>query len=471
MNHAVRGSLRENGILLKDHLFQRRNSSFASCFGCLGLDNDPEPTLIPYADILRIEQAEEGDIRVTFAKKKGNHLEPESALLNIDCPGVDDVIQYITEKSYPGTKPGKTILVLVNPHGGQGKAIGLFVNRARPILDAAGCHVEVHKTTHHKHAIEIVKNMDVDQFDVIACASGDGVPHEVFNGLYSRPDRVYALNNIAVTQLPCGSGNAMSESCYGTNEASYAALSLIKSHLVNIDLMALTQNGKTSVSFLSQTVGVIAAADLGTEHLRFLGPLRFELGVLDGVLRKKKVPCDIAIKYSAKSKDALRERYDRHTQRLEDKHFDITEESLRLKYDPDGPIPDDWEVVDPDVTSNMGIFYTGKMPYISRDTNFFPAALPNDGSFDIIMIDSRTSIARQVPILLSIDTGGHVHAAEVQHSKALAYRLTPRKNDGYLSVDGEKFPFEELQVEILPGAAKTLMRNGMFRQGKTLNQI
>lgn len=40
---------------------------------------------------------------------------------------------------------------------------------------------------------------------------------------------------------------------------------------MHIDLMSMTQNGRQRYSFMSQTVGLFADLDLGTEWLRSLG--------------------------------------------------------------------------------------------------------------------------------------------------------------------------------------------------------
>ncbi|CEP24544.1 LCB4 [Cyberlindnera jadinii] len=483
--NGIRASLRDNGILLKQQLVLDDDHSFLSGLcssACTQSSQGDGQTLIPYAEILNVKSApstvdnDDGadEYEITFAAKVSSQsiYVPRSVVITVDNTMMDqDVVKFVMQKSYSGTSPYKRVMVILNPHGGQGKAIDLFMTRAKPILDAAGCVVDICKTEKYRHAVEIVETMDVSKYDVIACASGDGIPHEVFNGLYRRADRAHALDSIAVTQLPCGSGNAMSESCHGTGEASQAAISLVKSHVVNIDLMAVTQQGKTTVSFLSQTMGVIADADIKTEALRFLGAVRFDIGVAYGVFAGHKYPCELAVKYAAKSKTEVRDYFDRHVAKLDDKTSKITEETLTLKYNADSPIPDDWERLERDFCDNIEVFYTGKMPYISHDVNFFPAALPNDGSFDLIMMDSRTPITRQTPILLSLDSGKHVHAPEVQHAKVLAYRLTPKFTGGLLSIDGERFPFEETQVEVLPGAAKTLMKNGIFRPDRALNEI
>lgn len=40
-------------------------------------------------------------------------------------------------------KPGRRVLVLVNPVGGKGKAKAVVKETVMPILEAAGCHVEL----------------------------------------------------------------------------------------------------------------------------------------------------------------------------------------------------------------------------------------------------------------------------------------------------------------------------------------
>lgn len=286
----------------------------------------------------------------------------------------------------------------------------------------------------------------------------------------------------------------MSVSCHWTSNPSYAALCLVKSIESRIDLMCCSQQSYYAsfprLSFLSQTYGVIAESDINTEFIRWMGPARFELGVAFNVLQRKKYPCDIYVKYAAKSKNELKIHYLAYKNRddtndnnendiendIENGNRDgsgtgsegsskkrmVTEMDFKLKYPLDNGIPQDWEKIDPSITDNLGIFYTGKMPYIAADTKFFPAALPSDGAMDLVITDARTPVTRMAPILLGLDRGSHVLQPEVIHSKIVAYKLIPKITSSLFSVDGEKFPLEPMQVEILPGLCKTLLRNGSF---------
>lgn len=431
-------------------------------------------------------------VEITLAKPRRHDIVPKRLILsinNMNSSSTVDIVEEILERSYKNVKRERSILVIINPHGGKGNAKKLFMSKCKPIILASKCSIDMAYTKYARHAIDIAREVDIDKYDTIACASGDGIPYEVMNGLFQRPDRADAFNKLAITQLPCGSGNAMSVSCHWTSNPSYAALCLVKSVESRIDLMCCSQQSYLEtgprLSFLSQTYGIIAESDINTEFIRWMGPARFELGVAFNVLQRKKYPCDIYVKYAAKSKNELKVHYLEHKNKatlsfepdvependtdelLESESsnrlsYPITEQDFKLKYPLDEGVPSDWEKVDSGVTENLGIFYTGKMPYIAADTKFFPAALPADGAMDLVITDARTPVTRMAPILLGLDRGSHVLQPEVIHSKIIAYKLVPKITNSLFSVDGEKFPLEPLQVEVLPRLCKTLLRNGSY---------
>lgn len=518
----------------------------------------PNNSVIPFSKVLNCKQVVDTEvgstvydstgiqepvhlIEITFAKDRRQDLVPKSSVLKVTHAEyskllkeyqsfnkstiVKELNELVLWKSFPQGEENrpKKILVIINPKGGKGKANKLFLTKARPILLASGCLVDYKETTYHREAYHFTKKYPfLSKYDVITCASGDGIPHEVLNGLYKRKhDRVELFNKISLTQIPCGSGNAMSVSCHGTSNPSHAALNLLKGRPTKTDLMLITQPSYFTnehgiddddeephrVSFLSQAYGIIAESDINTEYLRFMGPSRFELGVTSCVLRRKKFPCEVFVKYGSKTKKELRDHFNKHSRYVqsfptssssspslpfsseEDRSlvdidnpsegtnstsknaFELlTEDDFKpeygfpensIKYTDD--IPDDWEQIDSSLTKNCGIFYTGKMPYIAEDCKFFPAALPDDGVMDLVITDARTSITRTASILLSLDKGSHVLQPEVVHSKVKALRLIPHVTKSVISVDGENFPLEPMQVEVLPRICKVIMlSNGNF---------
>lgn len=121
---------------------------------------------------------------------------------------------------------------------------------------------------------------------------------------------------------------------------------------------------------------------------------------------------------------------------------------------------------------------------MSADANFFPAAKPNDGMFDLICVDSTLSRFKLTKTLLAVETGSHFDMPQVicpyhslvevaikyssvvlkvDYKKIIAYRLIPHKREGvaeeYISIDGERIPFGPLQAEVHRGLA-TVLANG-----------
>lgn len=78
-------------------------------------------------------------------------------------------------------------------------------------------------TTHHGHAQEIARTIQLDQCDAVVTVSGDGLIHEVLNGFAEHTESIKALG-VPVAPVPTGSGNALSLNLLGI-EVLYFSLS------------------------------------------------------------------------------------------------------------------------------------------------------------------------------------------------------------------------------------------------------
>ncbi|CAD6443298.1 1fe9f5e8-f1b6-4c25-9d09-261814883ca6 [Sclerotinia trifoliorum] len=317
--------------------------------------------------------------------------------------------------------------------------------------------------------------MDIEAYDMVVCCSGDGLAHEVFNGLGKRQDAKRALSKIAVTHVPCGSGNAMSMNLSGTDSASMATLAIIKGIPTPLDLISITQGETRTFSFLSQSVGIVAEADLATENMRWMGSTRFTYGFLERIIGQALYPCDIAVKVAIEDKPSIREHY-----RKEMSNHEPASERRGYKYllDDDASassgmddglpplrygtvndkLPDGWEMVPYD---KLGNFYCGNMAYMASDASFFSAALPNDGYMDLICINGDISRLSAIKMMLSVESGKLFDIPNVWYRKILGYRIIPKqKGDGYISIDGERVPFQPFQAEVHKGLGTVLSKTG-----------
>lgn len=215
-------------------------------------------------------------------------------------------------------------------------------------------------------ATDLVEKVDIDKYDTVVSCSGDGTPHEIFNGLAKRPDAKRALAKLAVSHLPCGSGNALAINLYGSYHAAPAALAIIKGVVTPLDLTSVTTGDKRIVSFLSQAVGIVAESDLGTENLRWMGGTRFTVGLLMRITRRQCYPCDLAVKVVAGDKESVKAHYKRYVSsaglgKLSEESEDESDEGglPKLKYGTvQDSLPEGWEMVPYD---KMGNFYCGNV--------------------------------------------------------------------------------------------------------------
>lgn len=416
---------------------------------------------------------------------------PQSALSH-----ASEFLSQLLSRAYGASLHRKRVKILINPFGGKGAAKKIYTRHVEPLLAAAHCEIDAELTQYSGHARDIAEHIDTDAYDVIACCSGDGLPHEVFNGLGRKADASVALAKIAVVQLPCGSGNAMSVNLNGTSSPSLATLCVIKGLRTPLDLVSVTQGDRRTLSFLSQSVGIVAESDLGTENLRWMGDARFTYGFLVRLLGKTVYPCDIAVDLVDDSKPSIRAR-------TISRRHDSTPLSTTSKPSPtsplDGdipsspiglpplqfgtvlsPLPPTWRLIP---YPNLGNFYAGNMSFMAASANFFPYALPSDGCLDLVTIPGDISRMAAVKCLMAVDEKGSlVDREDVRYRKVRGYRVVPRGKwvgkggakgnengeeeegewvmEGVISIDGEKIPFEPFQCEVHEGLGVVLSRSG-----------
>ena len=144
----------------------------------------------------------------------------------------------------------------------------------------------------------------------------------------------------------------------GTDSGSMASLAYIKGLRTPMDLVSITQGDKRILSSLSQSFGIIADTDLGTDHLRWMGGLRFTWGLLTRIWGKVPYPCDIAFKVITDDKKAIKEYYRRGGDPADGEDHEGVE-LPPLKYGTvNDDLPEDWKLIP---HPSIGNFYAGNV--------------------------------------------------------------------------------------------------------------
>lgn len=128
--------------------------------------------------------------------------------------------------------------VFLNPYSGTKKSLKTWLQFA-DWLDVAGVVATVTQTEYAGHCQDAVRELDISAVDLIISVSGDGMLHELINGIMKRDDW-HKATKVPIGVIPCGTGNALASSLmYPTPIISI--LTLIKRQWRPFDLMAAYQ--------------------------------------------------------------------------------------------------------------------------------------------------------------------------------------------------------------------------------------
>lgn len=418
--------------------------------------------LISFDEIIWAETV--GDaLEITYICQNSGHNKGTLASIRVRFDdyeannGTSTSPQFLLDEAYSGCKSQKSLYVLINPHSGPGNAKHLYYDKAHKLFEAAHCKLTIVTSDYHGHAEKLMKQLDVDNFDAVVCVSGDGLPHEVMNGLAKRPDGAQVLAKLPVCQLPGGSGNAMCNSLNGCDDFGVACLNIIKGVPMPTDLMAISYANKpVRYSFLSQSYGIVADCDLGTDSWRWMGGFRFEIGLLLKLFNSNTYPCKLSYKLACpEERKQVIAYFNDHGSPGLDREPAPESSTLELKYGSiESPVPSDWVQESHPKLVN---FYVGNMPWMSGEAIVFPYALPQDGAMDMISWSSDVKFFDSINRFTSMTKATHVSNPDLSYRKVVAYRIEPQSKN-FVSIDGESYPCEPFQVEILPRAGCLLSR-------------
>ncbi|CAO3645041.1 unnamed protein product [Mucor hiemalis] len=343
----------------------------------------------------------------------------------------EEATSFCTEllnNAYQGIQFGKRLLVLINPIGGQGNAKEIFEYHVRPVFESAKCQIDVRCTEHQGHAIQIAKELDINAYDVVVTVSGDGVIHEVINGLLQRSDAREAMKSVSLGAIPGGTGNALLISLLGEKrgfDPYFTALQVIKGTSMAMDLCSVSFDDHRYFSFLSQNFGITSYADLATEHLRWMGDTRIIVGIMQEILSKKSYKIQAAIQVVESDKKKIQLEYrDAYLKETRVSVNELDGEVLDTIPPLSEPVPEDWLVVDDDIS----VFITSKVPLLGRGMMGHPCALPNDGSLDLLMVRSPSGIAKQLDVFNKTEKGKHLECDIVSWIFALFVQICMHAN-------------------------------------------
>lgn len=411
----------------------------------------------------------------------------------------------------------RSLLLLINPASGAGNAEA-NLHTLTPMLQQSGVRFRVQKTSHANHALEILRDMDVRAPEAptdVICVSGDGLVHEVVNGIMQRQDWEVAARYLRIGHIGGGSGNGLASAiCVQAQESIDLVSSMwliLKGWTRPLDVFSIKQEEEdVRYGFLSMGYGMISDIDLESESMRYLGNARFTVAALARIccVRRYEASMELLVEagsgvdnshsQSATSKCKWKEdgcencssHRDRdgvgrmhssaHTGRRELAKY-LMEEGLGAYSKRNGgkggngdlssiavvsssssssssssPTPAlEWQSLDSAFTLvwSMNVSHGASDMYVSPYSHF------SDGCMDVYYCKSIGKCSL-LSLFLSMESGTHGDNEDIHRVKVRGLRLQPRKDErrSEITVDGERLPYKAVEIRVFRGVINLLAR-------------
>ncbi len=269
------------------------------------------------------------------------------------------------------TPEEERILVIVNPQSGKKMGVNMYDTILRPMLEQAGIAHDCLVTTHANHAEERMEKQsstsdfrDVTEYTGLALVGGDGIIHEVLQGIHRRADRELILLRVKLGAIGAGTSNGFSASLAHASKANHSpmdcAFMIVKGVSSPVDISKYETKSKSYTSHLTFSWAMIADIDIESECIRWAGFLRMDIWGVVRVLFLRK--------YRAKFS-----------------YLPPAEEKKTIRVPPlDEPIPDSegWVVSEDDFI----LFWASLTTHAGEQMFHAPPCKLNDGVFQIMIV-------------------------------------------------------------------------------------
>jgi len=330
------------------------------------------------------------------------------------------------------------ILVFINPFSGTGRA----EQRWEQVMVLTGLkeeEVEVVITQKAGQARQMLKTMELDDYRAVVSVSGDGLLHELLNGLASREDWETVRKDLPLGLVPGGSGNAVHCSLlhqlgeHFDDEVKVAALNVLKGEPRDVDYIECETREARFLSIFGVAWGFIPEADTGSEVLRWMGPSRAYLWIAWRFCFLRVFSGSVSY---LESKSSSKEDFDMPAI--------------------DAEVPQSWTTLNGDYLN----VYACKQSWLDYTALLHPEIRPDDGDIWLVIVRGPISRIALLSWLLKVDTAGHLDMKETTVVRVKAFRFDPSDPGPNcpMTVDAEVLEGQRVQGRIREGGCRMLVK-------------
>uniref|UniRef100_A0A673K302 Ceramide kinase-like protein n=1 Tax=Sinocyclocheilus rhinocerous TaxID=307959 RepID=A0A673K302_9TELE len=218
----------------------------------------------------------------------------------------------------------KSLKVFVNPISHKKEAYQIYLDEVAPLFKLADIEADVTITERKGHALSILKDCSLEDYDGVVCVGGDGSVAEVAHGLLLRAqmdagrdtDSIFTPVQAALPLgiIPAGSTNVVACSVHGIRRAMTAALHIIMGHHQPVDVCSFSSMGRLLRFGFSAMFGFGGRTLALAERHRWMPPSqRHEFALIKTLANLKPEDCELSFITSRGAEDQIKKTLTLHS--------------------------------------------------------------------------------------------------------------------------------------------------------------
>ncbi|XP_056610490.1 ceramide kinase-like protein [Triplophysa dalaica] len=254
-------------------------------------------------------------ITLFHCKKKGLKLKDHTIHLNnLSVDHCEIWFKTLKEILNGFRQRPKSLKVFVNPTSHKKEAYKIYLDEVVPLFKLADIQADVTITERKGHALSVLKDCCLDDYDGVVCVGGDGSVAEVAHGLLLRAqmdagrdtDSIFTPVQAALPLgiIPAGSTDVVACSVYGKIHSVTAALHIIMGHRQPVDVCSFSSMGRLVRFGFSAMFGFGGRTLALAERHRWMPPSqRREFALIKTLANLKPEDCELSFITSGRTED------------------------------------------------------------------------------------------------------------------------------------------------------------------------
>ncbi|XP_034549700.1 ceramide kinase-like protein [Notolabrus celidotus] len=183
-------------------------------------------------------------------KRKGKRLEEETLHLHNASSEHTHTWYNKLKELLTGFSRPRYLKVLINPSSHKKESVHIYREHVAPLFKMADVRTDITVTEMKGHALSVMKECKLDEYDGVVCVGGDGSVAELCHAMVVRAQLDAGSPEKPVKQvlplgiIPAGSTDVISCSVHGVRDAVTAALHIILGHTQQVDMCSFWSLGQ-----------------------------------------------------------------------------------------------------------------------------------------------------------------------------------------------------------------------------------